>query len=116
MKSIFTSLTLSSMILLSSCTTTLVSNKKKEIDSALQTGKTYTFVKNNGTQEKFRILKIEEDKITGKNDDEKNFVIEKADISKIKKSNTIGTVLIVVGALAAAVLIPAYVSNKPVGQ
>ncbi|MBH1958627.1 MAG: hypothetical protein I8H68_00805 [Flavobacteriia bacterium] len=42
--------------------------------------------------------------------------IQKAEIDEVKKNNTLGTVLITAGVVAAAVVIPAYVGNKPVGQ
>lgn len=112
-----TSLSLSALLILGSCTTTLMSStKQKEINSVLAVGNTYTFIKADGSKEKFMVLKIEKDKISGKNDDQKSFEIEKSQISEIKKGNTLATVGIIVGAVALITIIPAFVSNKPVGQ
>ena len=86
------------------------------MDSVLAVGSTYTFIKADGSKEKFTVLKIEKDKISGKNDDQKSFEIEKSQISGIKKGITLATVGIIVGAVALIAIVPAYVSNKPVGQ
>lgn len=117
MKNLFISLLLSTLILLSSCTTTLFSStKKREIDSVLQTGKTYKFLKTDGTKANFRVVTIQENKIMGKNEEGRLFEIEKDQISEIKKNNTVGTVLIVAGTVAGVLIIPAYAGNKPVGH
>lgn len=117
MKNIITSFILSFLLLLSSCTTTLVSTKKQNsIDSVIKKDKTYIFIKNDGTKEKFRVIDIDENKISGKNTDEKSLAIDRNQISEIKKSNTLGTVLIVAGVVAGILVIPSYAQNKPVGQ
>lgn len=117
MKKIITNASLCSIILLNSCTSTLLSSKKQNtIDAVVQKNNTYTFIKTDGTKETFRVTSISDDKVTGQNTAEKTIEIDKNQISEIKKSNTAGTVLIAVGVIGAAIVIPAYVKNKPVGQ
>lgn len=117
MKKIITYASLCMIVLLNSCTTTLVSSKKQNtIDAVVQKNNTYTFIKKDGTKETFRVMSISADKITGQNSAEKTIEIDKNQISEIKQNNTIGTVLITVGIIAAAIVIPAYAKNKPVGQ
>ncbi len=104
-------------LLFNSCTTTLVSaNKQVHLEDAVQTNKTYTFVQNNGSTQKIQVTNTDAEQISGKDENGKMINIQKAEIAEVKKNNTLGTVLITVGVVAAAVVIPAYAGNKPVGQ
>jgi len=104
-------------LLLNSCTTTLVSAKKQvPLEDAVQIDKTYTFFQNNSSKQKIQVTNIDAEQISGKDENGKMIKIQKAEIDEVKKNNTLGTVLITAGVVAAAVVIPAYVGNKPVGQ
>jgi len=43
-------------------------------------------------------------------------ILDKSQISTISKPNVGGTLGIIAGGVAAAIIIPAYISNKPVGN
>ena len=43
-------------------------------------------------------------------------MVEKSKITEIKQTKVGATVALVVGIVALAIIIPAYVSNKPIGQ
>lgn len=117
MKKIFIPAFLGFAMLLNSCTTTLVSSKKQNtIDTVVLANNTYTFITKDGTKEKIRVVSTDQDKITGTNSIDKMISIEKTQILEVKKSNMIGTVLIAAGIVGAAVVIPPYIENKPVGQ
>lgn len=115
MKKLFLSLGLS-ILLLNSCTTRVVSAKKPYSDSAISVGKTYTFISNDGKKEALNITKIDEQNLTGKNENGKEVVVEKSKIIEIKKTKVGATIGLVVGVIALAIVVPAYASNKPVGQ
>ncbi|WP_412850326.1 hypothetical protein ACL0VS_11015 [Chryseobacterium sp. PMSZPI] len=108
--------TISSIILLSSCTTNVVNQRKAYNDSKLKLGKNYIFTTQDGKKYSLKISKIDSLTVYGKDSEENLITIEKSKIFTIKKHNVAGTVGIVVGGIAAAVVIPAYISNKPVGQ
>ncbi len=114
MKNLFLSLSLS-VIFLNSCTTRVVSANKPYSDAKISNGKTYTFFSNNGTKKILNVERIDETTIYGKDVNGKEFTIQKSEISKINKSNTLATVGLVVLAIALAFTIPAYVKNEPVG-
>lgn len=48
--------------------------------------------------------------------EEKNINIKKTDINKIQKFSAGKTVPLILGAVVAAILVPAFAKNKPVGQ
>ena len=99
-----------------SCSTQIVNAEKPLADASLQTGKTYTFVLRNGEKKKFRIVSQDGASINGKDIDDKVYHINKSDIAQVRKPNPLGTAGIIAGGVAAAVLIPAYISNKPISQ
>lgn len=115
MKNIFTSFVLS-LLILTSCTTQVVSPQKPYSDDKISVGKTFTFVTNDGKREPLNVTKIESKNIYGKNLDEKEVVIEKSKIAEIKKSKTGATIGLVAGVIALVLIVPAYAKNKPVGQ
>ena len=115
MKKLFLSLGLS-ILLLNSCTTRVVSAKKPYSDSAISVGQTYTIVSNDGKKDALNITKIDEQNIFGKNSEGKELMVEKSKITEIKQTKVGATVALVVGIVALAIIIPAYVSNKPIGQ
>ncbi|GGP03288.1 hypothetical protein GCM10010992_11090 [Cloacibacterium rupense] len=114
MKNLLICLSLS-VIFLNSCTTRVVSANKPYSDTKLSYGKTYTFFSNNGTKITLNVERIDETTIYGKDIIGKDITIQKSEISKINKSNTLATVGLVVLAIAAALTIPAYVKNEPIG-
>ena len=110
MKNLFLSLSLS-VILLNSCTTRVVSANKPYYDAKISNGKTYTFFSNNGTKKILNVERIDETTIYGKDVNGKEFTIQKSEISKINKSNTLATVGIVVLVLGLALFTPTYINN-----
>ena len=117
MKKIYTHAGLGFVLLLNSCTTTLVSAKKQNtVDSVVKPNNTYAFITKDGAKEKILVANIDQEKIMGTNAMGKTISIDKTQISEVKKSNTLGTVIIAAGIVAAAVVLPAYIQNKPVGQ
>lgn len=114
MKNLFFSVTLS-LIFLNSCTTRVVSANKPYSDDKISNGKTYSFFSNDGSKKVFTVEKIDTNTITGKNAEGQVMSIEKSEISKINKSNTLATVGLVGVIIAAALVIPAYSKNEPVG-
>ena len=110
MKNLFLSLSLS-VILLNSCTTRVVSANKPYSDAKISNGKTYTFFSNNGTKKILNVERIDETTIYGKDVNGKEFTIQKSEISKINKSNTMATVGIVVLVLGLALFTPTYINN-----
>lgn len=117
MRKFYVSFFLSLIIILNSCTTTLVSAKKNnEIDDVLKIGKSYTFFTNDGMKKKFTVSKIEDEKILGLNEAGEKFELEKSSVIKINKANVTGTLSIVVGVVAAAIIVPSVYQNKPIGR
>ena len=115
MKKFYISFSLSLFIILNSCTTTLVSSKKdNEIDTVLKIGKSYTFFTNDGLKKKYTVSKLEDGKIFGMNEAGEKFDLEKSSIIKINRANYFGTISIIVGVIAAAVVVPAFYQNKPI--
>ena len=110
MKNLFLSLSLS-VILLNSCTTRVVSANKPYSDAKISNGKTYTFFSNNGTKKILNVERIDETTIYGKDVNGKESTIQKSEISKINKSNTLATVGIVVLVLGLALFTPTYINN-----
>ena len=107
---------MSTLLLTNSCTTTLMSSQKqRSVNDVIETGKNYTFYKNDGTTQKINVAQITDGTVSGKTPDGKTAEIQTADITKIKKGNVLGTVAVVAGAIAIAVVLPAYVKNEPVG-
>lgn len=115
MKNIFTSSVLS-LLILTSCTTRVVSAEKPYSDDKISVGKTYTFITNNHKKEPLNVTKIDSEKIYGKDYNGKEVSIEKSELLEIKKNKTLATIGIAAGVVLLALFIPAYVKNKPVGQ
>lgn len=110
MKKLFLSIGLS-IILLNSCTTRVVSSEKPYSDDKISNGKTYSFFSNDGSKKVFTVEKIDANTITGKNAEGKVMSIEKSEISKINKSNTLATVGLVALVLGLALFTPTYINN-----
>lgn len=103
---------LSILLLANSCTTTLVSSKKQNpVDQVIKNGDRYIFYTEDGIKEKIKVESINETQVMGKNAAGQNVVINKNEISQIKKENTLGTIGIAAGVVAVAVLLPAYMTN-----
>lgn len=105
-----------SFLLLFSCTTRIVSEDKPYIDNEIFSGKIYSFMTKDSKKDHLKFIKEDEEAIYGENKEGVEIRIEKKQIISIKKSNIIGTVAIITGALVTAILLPAYIGNKPVGQ
>lgn len=114
MKKLFLSLSLS-IIFLNSCVSKVVSDKKPYTDERISIGKTYTFISNNGTKKVFTVQKIDASTIVGTNYEGKEISIEKSEISRINKSNTLSSVGLAATIIVVVLFVPAYIKNEPVG-
>lgn len=115
MKQFLTSILLSG-ILLTSCTTSIVNQRKPYADDKLKLGKNYTFTIQDDKKYNLEVSKIDSLNVYGKNKEGELMVLDKSQISTISKPNVGGTLGIIAGGIAAAIIIPAYISNKPVGN
>lgn len=87
MKSLLTSVLLSSTLLLNSCTTTVLASKDNdELARKLQNGKTYTFIKDDGSRSKFTVQRIDATTVAGTNFEGKVIEIPRNQIAEIKKT------------------------------
>ncbi|AZA74560.1 MULTISPECIES: hypothetical protein [Chryseobacterium] len=103
-------------IFLISCVSTKVSSKNDYDYTVLKNNSKYIIETKDGKKiRQFEFLNQTENAIIGKQENSE-VQIEKNNIDKILKPSTGKTIPLVVGIVGAAVLIPAYVGNKPVGQ
>lgn len=114
MKKLFLSLSLS-VIFLNSCTTRVVSAEKSYSDDKILQGRTYTFISKDGKKESINITKIDEQNIYGNDSEGKKVVIEKSNISEVKKTKVGATIGLVAGIIALVIIAPAYYKNEPIG-
>ena len=117
MKKITFSLSLSILLVAGSCTTTVVSAKKRNsVESVVESGKSYLFIKKDGTKERLRIIDLHEGKITGKTTLGETLTLEVNNVAAVRKNSTVKTLLLTSGIIAAVLVIPAYYNNTPVMQ
>ena len=84
-----------SLFLLSSCASTKYNVKKGGGNfTELQAGKTYVFFDKSDLKTKMEIISIDQDSIIGLNN-KNRIALAKNSISKVKKNNTAGTVILV---------------------
>ncbi|SFI11554.1 hypothetical protein [Halpernia frigidisoli] len=104
------------MTLFTSCVSTKVSLQNNFDFSVLKSKSKYIVDTKDGNKiRSFEYLDQNETQLIGKLE-EKNLNIEKTNITKIAKFSAGKTVPLLVGIVAAAIVIPAYSKNKPVGQ
>lgn len=103
-------------ILFTSCVSTKVSFKNNFDYSVLKTDKNYIIENQDGNKIRgFKYLSQNDMSVTGSQEG-KEISIQKSQIKRILKPSTGKTLGLVVGVIGAAVVIPAYVGNRPVGQ
>ncbi|MBV8325496.1 hypothetical protein [Chryseobacterium sp.] len=105
-----------SLMLLSSCTTSLVNQRKPYNDNKLKLGKSYIFTTQDGKKYNIDVSKIDSLTLYGRDNTDNLVQIKKSEINTIKKHNVAGTLGIIAGGIAAVVIIPSYISNKPIGK
>ena len=103
-------------ILLTSCVSTKVGSSNNYDYKGLKAQSDYIIETNDGSKIRpFQFLQEKENSVLGLKGGQQ-VEIEKSTIKKVSKNSTGKTVALVAGGLAVAVLAPAYISNKPVGQ
>lgn len=99
-----------------SCVSTQLSADNNFDYSVLRVNSKYSIETNNGEKIRaFQFIKQDNLQLVG-TIEEKNINIEKANINKIQKFSAGKTVPLILGAVVAAILVPAFAKNKPVGQ
>jgi len=99
-----------------SCVSTKVSFKNNYDYSVLRNNATYIIETKDGNKiRQFQFLRQTENLIVGKQENTE-IQIEKDKIDKILKPSAGKTIPLIVGIVGAAVVVPAYIGNKPVGQ
>lgn len=99
-----------------SCVSTKVSSKNNFDYSVLRSNSKYIIETKDGNKiRQFEFSNQTENAIIGKQENSE-VQIEKSNINKILKPSTGKTIPLIVGIVGAAVVIPAYIGNKPVGQ
>lgn len=92
--------------LMVSCKTTLVSPSKPMQDNKIELYKTYTIQTKDAHKQKIEIIRIDSDKIYGKNEAGEMIEIKKDDVREIKKLDVWASVLVGVAAILAVIFIP----------
>ena len=105
-KIIFKLFTLSLFALMISCQTRVVSPNKPMNDNTLELYKTYTIQTNDAKNQKLQIIKVDADKIYGKDKSGAVVEIPRSDVREIKKPDILSSVIIGAAALAAVIFIP----------
>ena len=99
-----------------SCVSTKVSSKNNFDYSVLRNNSKYIIETKDGNKiRQFEFLNQTENLIVGKQENSE-IQIEKDKINKILKPSAGKTIPLIVGIVGAAIVVPAYISNKPVGQ
>lgn len=102
--------------LLNSCISTKVSSNNNYDYSILKQNSKYIVETKDGNKiREFEFFSDNENFITGKQDG-KEIQIEKNNINKVSKFSAGKTIPLIVGGIAAAILLPAYIKNEPVGK
>ena len=105
-KIIFKLFTLSLFALMISCQTRVVSPNKPMNNNTLELYKTYTIQTNDAKNQKLQIIKVDADKIYGKDKSGAVVEIPRSDVREIKKPDILSSVIIGAAALAAVIFIP----------
>ncbi|WP_407404951.1 hypothetical protein [Chryseobacterium sp.] len=102
--------------ILSSCVSTKVSSKNNFDFSVLKANSNYIIETKEGNKiREFEFLRSNETMLIGKQEG-KDLQIEKNNVNRILKHSAGKTIPLVVGIIGAAILVPAYVKNEPVGK
>ncbi len=95
-----------SVLMLTSCRTTIVSQEKPLQKNTLELYRKYTIQTNDAKVVKVEILRQDDEKIIGKDKSGQEITINKSDIREVKKADVLSSVLIGVAAVAAVIFIP----------
>lgn len=104
------------LTILTSCVSTKVSSDNNFDYSILKPKSKYIIeTKDVNKIRAFELDRVTDNTIVG-NQEGKEITIEKDNINKVLKFSAGKTIPLVLGGIAAAVIVPAYAENKPVGQ
>lgn len=105
-KIIFKLFTLSLFALMISCQTRVVSPNKPMNDNTLELYKKYTVQTNDAKTQKLEIIKVDADKIYGKDKSGAVVEIPRNEVREIKKPDVLSSVIIGAAAIAAVIFVP----------
>lgn len=105
-KIIFKLFTLSLLALMISCQTRVVSPNKPMNDNTLELYKKYTVQTNDAKTQKLEIIKVDADKIYGKDKSGAVVEIPRNEVREIKKPDVLSSVIIGAAAIAAVIFVP----------
>jgi len=97
---------LSVFFILVCCQTRVVSPNKAMTDNSVELYKKYTIQTKDAKSQKLEILKVDADKIYGKNKAGEMVEVKKADVREIKKPDVLSSAIIGLAAVAAVIFIP----------
>ncbi|WP_374445651.1 bacteriophage spanin2 family protein [Epilithonimonas sp.] len=105
-KIIFKLFTLSLFALMISCQTRVVGPNKPMNDNTLELYKKYTIQTNDAKTQKLEIIKVDADKIYGKDKSGAVVEIPRNEVREIKKPDVLSSVIIGAAAIAAVIFVP----------
>lgn len=105
-KIIFKLFTLLLFALMISCQTRVVSPNKPMNDNTLELYKKYTVQTNDAKTQKLEIIKVDADKIYGKDKSGAVVEIPRNEVREIKKPDVLSSVIIGAAAIAAVIFVP----------
>ncbi|WP_333851010.1 bacteriophage spanin2 family protein [Epilithonimonas sp.] len=105
-KIIFKLFALSLFALMISCQTRVVSPSKPMYDNTLELYKKYSIQTKDAKTQKIEVLKVDANKIYGKNKAGEMVEIERSEVREIKKPDILSSVIIGAAAIAAVIFIP----------
>ncbi len=107
MKRIFSIFILMSVLVtFTSCQTFVVNKNKPLQNNSLELYKKYTIQTNDAKTVKMQVLKIDDEKIYGKNNKGEEIVLSRTDIRDVKKIDLVSSIIIGVAAVAAVIFVP----------
>ena len=108
--------TILSLPILTSCVSTKVSFENNYDFSVLKPTSEYTIQTKDGNKIKaFQLTKIKDNEIIG-NVENKEIIVPKTTINKVLKFSAGKTIPLVLAVIGVAIITPAYVNNKAIGQ
>lgn len=106
MKKLYSILILSLLLVLASCQTRVVSVQKPFNKNSLELYKRYNFQLQDATQIKMQVLRVNDEHVYGKNNDNEQIVIKGSDIREVKKTDVFSSVVVALAAVAAVIFVP----------
>lgn len=94
------------LVTFASCQTNVVNKNKPMQNNSLELYKKYTIQTNDAKIVKIQVLKVDDEKIYGKNNKGEEIILEKNEVREVKKTDLLSTILIGVAAIAAVIFIP----------